>query len=341
MRAELIDPTTDPGWLRLASRADSATAFHHPAWIGLLARQYRYTPMAVVLRAAGGDIAAGLPIVRVSSAITGTRLVSLPFSDLVPPLYEPGSGDRLEPPLLEAVDQHRQRLGLRLEVHAPLPGLSSTDRFWHHVVPLEPGFAEVERRFASAQRRGVRKAQRAGVVIRRSVDRSGLDAFYRLHVRTRRFQGVPTQSRRFIRAFEGLFRDGLGHVLLAQTGERTIAAALFLTWKGTLTYKYGASDRDALDQRPNNLLFAEAIRRGCEDGLRELDMGRTDLDNPGLRAFKLGWGAEEDEIVYSKLPPDGAGESVRSMSGLQRRLIQRAPAAFGRLLGTALYRHFA
>ncbi len=82
-------------------------------------------------------------------------------------------------------------------------------------------------------------------------------------------------------------------------GGRPVAAAVFLRGRDHLTYKYGASDRAALAMRPNNLLFPEVIRWACEAGCRELDFGRTDLDNDGLREFKRGWGADESPLHYT------------------------------------------
>src|SRR5262249_46016140 len=135
--------------------------------------------------------------------------------------------------------------------------------FWHHVVPLEPDVDAVQRRFSKSQvRRGINKAKREGVIIHRRSDIAALDTFYRLHLRTRRRQGMPTQPRRFIRRFGALFERGLGSVALAEWQGKTIAAAVFLRAGGTLLYKYGASDRAYLDKRPNNLLFMEVIREG-------------------------------------------------------------------------------
>jgi lipid II:glycine glycyltransferase (peptidoglycan interpeptide bridge formation enzyme) len=185
------------------------------------------------------------------------------------------------------------------------------------------------------------------VTIRRATDVAALDAFYALHVRTRRHQGVPTQPRRFIRGFTGLFDAGLGHVLLAEWEGEVIAAAVFLRAGTTVLYKYGASAREHLDKRPNNLLFSEAIRMACAEGARALDMGRTDLDNEGLRAFKLAWGAEEREIAYTRLSAKpvkaGGGAAVKAGGGVPAtasRLISSGPPVFGRLVGEALYRHY-
>ena len=59
----------------------------------------------------------------------------------------------------------------------------------------------------------------------------------------------------------------------------------------------------SLAARPNNLLFMEAIRWGCEHGFRSLDFGRTHWGQEGLRSFKLSWGAEERELRYRHLGP--------------------------------------
>ena len=97
---------------------------------------------------------------------------------------------------------------------------------------------------------------------------------------------------------------------LASVGGRPIAAAVFLVFNGVLTYKYGASDARFLDRRPNNLLFMDAIRWGCEQGLHTFDLGRTDLGHESLRAFKLMWGAEERLLQYTELGEQAAGTAL-------------------------------
>jgi hypothetical protein len=85
----------------------------------------------------------------------------------------------------------------------------------------------------------------------------------------------------------------------------------------------------------------EAIRWGCENGMRTLDFGRTDLDNAGLLAFKRSFGAVESPLPYTYLGAarrDAArGRAGRALS----TVIQHSPATVGRLVGEALYRDFA
>ncbi len=343
MRAELVDPIAHPSWRDFLERSSDATIFHHPSWLRLLRNQYGYHVYGCAVTDGAGTLMAGLPIARVTSRLTGERLVALPFSDLCPPLAADDADETAVPALADALGGERRRTGLNLEIRAELPHAESAFQrhgFYHHVVPLEGGVEAVERRFAKSQvKRGVARARREGLTAERRTDRGALDAFYALHLATRARQGVPTQPKRFIRRFARLFEEGLGFVLMVELEGRPVAAAVFLTFKQTINYKYGASDIQHLSKRPNNLLFMEAIRWACENGFRSLDLGRTDLGNNGLRSFKRSWGATEEGLAYTYLadePPPGGDLRSRVMA----TVITHSPARVSRLVGEALYRHF-
>jgi CelD/BcsL family acetyltransferase involved in cellulose biosynthesis len=332
----ILDPLGDPRWARFTGAADGATIFHHPAWLGLIARRYGYAVAACVLLDAEGEIAAGLPVALVRSRLTGRRLVAFPFSDVCPSL----GPESLVAELGRAAQELQGRMDAPLEVRGHFPGRPGA-RYLHHLVALGPDMAEVERGFRrSSVLRGVRRARREGLVAERRIDIAALDAFYGLHVATRSRLGAPTQPRAFIRDLGDLFAQGLGYVMVVSRGPDVAAAAVFLHHGKTLTYKYGASDASALALRPNNLLFWEAIRWGCENGFTVLDLGRSDTDQQSLREFKLSWGAEEHDLVYAHL---GGGSPRASDRGLPGRLlaegIRRTPPTVSRLTGEVLYRH--
>ena len=339
---EVLDPLTDPRWADLLDRAPAASIFHEPAWLRLTCGAYGYAVAAWALTGPDGRLTAGLPVARLKSRLTGSRLLALPFSDRCPPLFDPAAG--ADPAhFTRELDAERRRQDLPLEVRdelAPGQGAEPSRTFAWHRLALDPDVAVVRARFAKSQiRRGIAKAEREGVTIERSEDAAGLRRFYTLHDATRRRQGVPTPSKRYILRFADLFARGLGFVLLARQHGRDVAAAVFLSCRGTLTYEYGASDPRYLGSRPNNLLFMEAIRWACESGHHALDFGRTDLDNHGLLAFKRAWGAEETSLRYHRF---GVGSAPGSDAGARDLLavaIRRGPPGLGRLVGTALYRH--
>ena len=338
MRTELLDPLADERWGDFLGRVDGATLFHHPAWLRLLKDHYRYEFRACCVCEDDGRVVAGLPWARIESRITGRRLVALPFTDACPPLYERDLGGQLA----AGLEEQRLAAGLGLEVRAQLDALDgeSPHRYWQHVLALESDADAVERRAKSSIRRGAGKARREGLSVERRTDPEALDAFYRLHLATRRHQGVPTQSKRFIDGLRGIFEGGHGFVSMVNDSGSPIAAAVFLHFRDHLIYKYGASDRSALARRPNNLLFADVIRWACENGFSKLDFGRTDLDNEGLRGFKRGWGAEELALHYTYVgiaaPDDGHSLPERLLTPV----IRHSPTVVGRAIGAAFYRHF-
>lgn len=342
-QTRLIDPIDDPDWLDFIEGSPSAEVFHHPRWLELLRTQYGYEIQACCV-GSGRGIEAGIPIARIESRLTGRRLASLPFSDVCSPVLARDADPAALDALGQALVEESERTGLELTVHASLPSASGAfvqHRFFCHHLPLADDPAEVERGYSKSQiKRGIKKAQREGLRAERRTDSAALDAFYSLHLKTRQRLGVPTQPRRFIRRFEELFAADLGFVELIFDEDQPIAAAVFLTYKGTVTYKYGASDARKLNKRPNNLLFSDVIRWACEAGFDRLDFGRTDIDNEGLRAFKRSWGASETELSYTYLADREPSPDPVLRDRIMSTTIQRSPALVGRLAGEALYGHF-
>jgi lipid II:glycine glycyltransferase (peptidoglycan interpeptide bridge formation enzyme) len=165
-----------------------------------------------------------------------------------------------------------------------------------------------------------------------------LETFYRLHLETRRRQGVPVQPKRFLQSlWTHVIAEGLGFLVLAQLRGRPIAGALFLSWNGNLIYKFGASDPRFWELRPNNLVMWAAINWGCEQGYRQLDFGRSELENRGLRDFKSRWGAQELLLMYAHLPPERPSSVPHLVAQAMAKVIRSSPPIVCRVTGELLY----
>jgi CelD/BcsL family acetyltransferase involved in cellulose biosynthesis len=333
----------DPRWGAFVSATEAATPFHHPAWAALLADCYRYPAFALALEDGAGQILAGLPVLDVSNRLTGKRWMSLPYTDVCPPLVAPHSSVEELVALLEE-ERIRQHIP-QLEVRAELPGPKTSRRSEAviHTLPLAADAELIKKNFKPTVRQHIAKGTRAGVVVRRAeAAEDVIDTFYSLHVRTRQRQGVPVQPRRyFLSLWQRMLEPGLGVCLLAQSDHGPIAGAVFLAWKDTVVYKYSASDHRFLRLRPNFVLLWEAIRWSSSNGYAALDLGRTDLDNRGLRHFKSSWGAREEPVVYSTLgESDGSDLSTRGAQ-LLNPIIRRSPPIVCRAIGEFFYRYAA
>ena len=336
----LLDPS-DTRWAAFAATQSRAGIFHHPAWIKMLADCYGYRPFVVAVRDTDDRICAGLPMMEVNSLLTGRRWVSLPFTDHCVPLSCDAESLNCLSVSLAHLSQDRKIPRIELRYEFPFQSAARTCSHVLHTIPLSPDSDSVARRFHSTHRRNIKVAVNRGVRIERGEKREHLEAFFRLHLRTRRKQGVPVQPWRFFdRLGLALIEQGLGFVLLAYKDGECLAAAVFLHWQHTLTYKFGASAENGLNLRPNNLLFWTAIRWGCENGYTLFDMGRTDLTNSGLRAFKSGWGAEEIPLIYSVLSSTSSHPASGRLTKIMHHVIRRSPLWVCRLIGELLYGHF-
>jgi CelD/BcsL family acetyltransferase involved in cellulose biosynthesis len=329
----------DRRWREFVASHPAATPFHDPEWATVLSQTYGLPGFATVVLDPGGRVIAGAPWLEVRTLTGRRRWVSLPFTDACEPLA--GSPAGMHALLAGLGDADRELGAPQLEVRArvDVPGWRLTADAVIHRLELEPDAGALRSRFSKSQvNRNIARAQREGVRVRRATNRRDLETFYALHARTRRRQGVPVQPLRFlVTLWERIVEPGRGSILLADCGGSALAGALFLHGTTTTIYKFGASDPPARPLRANHLLFWTAILESAERGARWFDFGRTDLENAGLRAFKAGWGAEEQPLCVSVLPVGAARGHVRLSSRLIGPPIRRGPAWVGRAAGAAFY----
>jgi len=341
----------DSRWRRfLASRPD-ATVFHHPAWSRVLSESYGYRPLVLAQSDQERTIVGGLPLLELPRSLRGRRFSSLPFTDYCPPLAGESPGGGLENLTASLLAWQRAARVREVAVHGGLPagpGIEVATRGVRHVLQLDGSAGELEGRMKGTQvLRAIKKARRAGLQATLGRSHDEVRAFYRLHVLTRRRQGVPVQPWRFLDLiWKHVIDQGLGFVVLASLDRQPVAGALYLAWNRNLIYKFGASDPRFWEQRPNNLVMWTAIEWACDQGYRTLDFGRTDLDNQGLRDFKSRWGATELPLAYSYLGaashPSAAVAArharLRKLAvDAAGRVIRRSPAIVCRATGALLY----
>jgi CelD/BcsL family acetyltransferase involved in cellulose biosynthesis len=340
--AELVRLShADDAWRHLVDSSPNALPFHQPAWLDVVRECYGHRPFVLGLCGDDGTLAAGLPVVEARSLSHRKQWVALPYTDRCPPLALEGTS--LER-FARGLDQARAKTGRpTLEVRSALSGpFQEATVGLLHTLALDP---DPDRVFASLRRshaeRNVKRAWRDGVEVWRATDRADLaDTYFRFHVQTHRRHGAPVQPRRF---FELLWDKviGPGHGLLLLAGQRgtPVAGAVFLLSRSTVVYKYGGSDPDYWQLRPNYALFWEAIRWSCEHGHATLDFGRTDFGNEGLRRFKLGWGTAETPLRYTLLADRPHDDWPGRMNPGVSSVLSWAPDVVSRGVGALLYRY--
>jgi CelD/BcsL family acetyltransferase involved in cellulose biosynthesis len=338
----LADPLSFPDWDRQIASLSGAAFFHTAAWARVLVETYGYSPQYLIARA-GERLAAVLPLMEISSWLTGRRGVSLPFTDLVEPL-----GD--DPATLVSLHAEARRRAKEcrwkyLELRGGGPWLapaSPSTRFYRHVLDLRAGATALWGRCDESVRRAVRKAERSGLKVEFSTEETAVREFFALFCQTRRKHGAPPQPFRFFASIQKhVLQRGLGWVALARHEGRPVAAAIYFHSGPHALYKFGGSDETRQHLRGNNLVMWAAIEKYAREGFASFDFGRTSLDNEGLRKFKASWGAVESDLDYWRY--DVAAEKFVNVpdraSGPQAALFRALPAPMSRLVGRLAYRH--
>jgi CelD/BcsL family acetyltransferase involved in cellulose biosynthesis len=337
---ETID-IADDEWLAFLQAQEHATPFHHPAWAKVVSEVYSFPAAAFIARAPDGTIAAGLPAIRVPSLGRRAHWKCLPFTDTCGPLGQDEDVRGLMSALRAGAHED-------WEVRSAVPGLGPTHTVAvRHSLDLRLGLEVVHAGFHRSQvQRALRRAERDGIVRVREATEAGdlTEVYYRLHLDTRKRQGVPPQPRRLFAAiWDALHTAGLASTYLAEIEGRPVAGAVFLHWNRVLVYKYGASRSEAWKAHPNHVIFWHAIRKACETGMTRLDFGLTDTSNLGLRAFKGNWGAQEEvlEYAFSRSATQPRATHHSRAQALLGAAIRRSPPRVCEWIGSTLYRFAA
>jgi lipid II:glycine glycyltransferase (peptidoglycan interpeptide bridge formation enzyme) len=357
-----IDPLVDPRWAEFVERHPRASLFHTPGWLEALRRTYGYEPTVYTTTRPGVELTNGVVLCRVSSQITGRRLVSLPFSDHCEPLVErredlEGLLDTLK---LECAQEGWRYIEIRPGTATGVPpaGMEPAQVFSFHTLDLRPGLEEIFRRFhKDCTRRKIRRAERESLTYEEGRSQAIIEKFYRLLLRTRRRHQLPPHPRAW---FSNLV-DCLGEqvkIHVASKDGQPIASIFTHASHGLLTYKYGCSDQRFHNLGGMHLLFWRAIQDGKTNGARGFDLGRSDTDNSGLITFKDRWGAVRSQLTYwryrAPVAASGRRTKVRKRifpyipdnlltaawrTKVARRLASHIPDRLLIAVGKLLYRH--
>jgi CelD/BcsL family acetyltransferase involved in cellulose biosynthesis len=344
---EAVDPRFDDRWMELAASAQGGV-FGSPPWISALVNTYGFPLSAHIGTDAHGRPTSGLACAEVRD-VRSARLISLPFCDYLDPAIDSSEEwDALVAPYLDR--------GLPMQLRVCNSTIARTDpRFEHanelawHVTNLNGDDDEILAGFQPQARQNIRGARRRGVTVRFGNSLDDVRAFHSFHRRTRKCKyRMLAQPITF---FENIWRsfaprDGVIVGFASHDGE-VVAASLYLVWGDTFYYKFGASIAERLSVRPNELLSFESMRLARDRGCRTYDWGVSDLDQPGLVAYKRKFASREGRVTVLRHTPKGycaspTDDDVRSLLSEVTELLTRddVPDEVTHRAGEVLYRYF-
>lgn len=337
---KIID-INDPKWMNFIQSKPEAHIFHHPAWANNLAACYGYRPFAAVEINAEGKLIVGAPFMEVNSFITGKRWVSMPFSDHCTPLSD--SAEALQTFIDDLLVYHRQAATPPIEIRWDLPEHPEIHRSTRHVLHTRLISNDPDVVFEGLHKK-VRKYARSsgnrGVRIETGTSQEFLKRFYFHQVRTRMRHGVPVQPWRYFEQLgKNLLEKGMGFVMLAYKENECLAGLVCLHWNGKMVLKYGASDTNDTELRPTYLLDWSALEWASQHDIHLADVGRSQIDEEGLRDYKNRWGYQEMPLTYCSIGKEPGEFGSSNLMKLMNTVIQHSPEWVCRASGALLYRH--
>jgi hypothetical protein len=339
---KIVNPLDIPDWDDRMLSFKDYSFFHSQNWAEILIRAYHYKPCFFTLWYQD-ELRAVIPMFEVASSILGKKGVSLPFTDHCEPLVtDPEDFERL---FFEIKKKGKVCKWRRIEFRGGrkfVPKAPQTTMYNLHRRKLSPDQASLLKSFRSSTRRNIKKARRKDISIDIATDLSSVREFYHLNCITRQHHGVPPQPFNFFRLIQKhILSCGRGIIILARHENMAIAGAMFFHFGKKAMYKYGASRRDSLGIRPNNLVMWEAIKWYGENKFSQFDMGRSEPDNVGLNQFKNGWGTKVAKLLYYSfdLPEMTFSRKEHSMGTGMNRIFQKMPIPVLRMVGELAYRH--
>ena len=342
-----FDPLTDARWDKFVETHPKAGVFHSRGWLEALHRTYGYQPIAFTTSNPGKSLQNSIVFCDVKSWITGRRLVSLPFSDHCDPLVDSAA---TEAEILAYVRERILKSGYRYAEIRPMAtvlssatamGLQQSEKYYLHTLLLEPPPDTLFRNLhKDCIQRKIRRAETEKLVYENGRSEHLLRGFYQLMLRTRRRHCLPPQPFEWFRNLA----SGMGErltVRMASKDQRPVAALLTLSFKSTVTYKYGCSDErfNALGGTP--FLFWKTIQEANQEIMGRLDLGRSELENAGLTAFKDRLGAQRRVITYWHYGKATAYVGWHTgLTSIAKRFCFHLPDTALTASGRFLYKHF-
>jgi hypothetical protein len=309
---------------------EGATIYHTSAWHRFLTRTFGWRVHAIAVRDSRSRLVWCLPFVRKRRLGFKRVNVCLPLSNRIGPVQQ-------KEVLLEALPSLPKSVQ-PIEIHerVSMPRMHHMVR--HYVTELDltkyESLEELKRSFhKDSIQRKINKAEKCGLKLIKSTAGCDFDIFQMLQTETRRRQGSPMYPRHFFRnMWEELRADDLVHLHLAYMNGRPVSGIIFLHFRDTAAYGYGASvnNREVWQLGANQLTMWSAIRDAYEKGLARVDFGTSPISQPELRAYKEKWSAKSCELAYTivtdgetHLQVDRSGQAVKTISWMLQHLPER------------------
>lgn len=336
MRTEVrpLENGEEKSWDDYVYRCSEASHCHLSGWRQVIARSYGHRSHYLCAYE-NGEVRGVLPLVAMRSFLFRRSLVSVPFLD------DGGicaDNEQVRSRLFqEALHLYANQQTDFLDLRHRNPNNLDCPRVGEKVMMILDLIADSDdmwKRFDAKLRNQVRKASKSGLTASWS-GKEGLSDFYEIFAANMRDLGSPVHSRSFFAAILEEFSDS-AKIMLVRKDDRVIGGAVCLCFRSTMIVPWASSLREYFSLCPNNLLYWEMIRWGCENDYQRFDFGRSS-PGTGTYRFKKQWGAKEEPLHWQCITRKAGQTTTPHADNNKYRWIIRTwshlPLSFTKLVG--------
>lgn len=331
-------------WDYYVQNSPSGSVFHLYNWKEIIEKSYGHTPYYLAARKEG-NIVGVLPLYLVEAPFSGSTLISAPYLDYAGICAE--TEDARNPLLNKAVEiaqeNNVKHLNLRELNQERWPGLVTNLDKVTMELELAPEADTVWGKIPSERRNRIRKAEKTGLHVEvHGPDK--LEDFYYIYSSNMRDLGSPAHGLLFFnKVFQYLPENA--QLFLTLKEKKVVGASVCLKLGKTMTIPWVSSLREYFHLYPNNILYWEAIKFGCQNGYRILDFGRSTIGS-GTYEFKKRWGCKPRQVYWNFVVFNGHQVPQADLkklwyAGLATRAWQSLPLPVANTIGPLLRRYIS
>jgi len=295
LRVSMMNASDHERWDDFVFAHPQGTFFHQSSWMRVMESTYGYRPYYVYAER-DGQITGIAPTFLVSNWLSGRSLISLPFAVYGGVCAADSESENALIARLEelAIELDVEYLELRNRTGDIRPGYHAVARYATFTKPLITDLDKLYAGLPKDIRYMVRKAEKAGLQVRRGLDQ--LNNFYRLMTINLRRLGTPAFPHIL---FQNLIHEFPNQVDLALVycEDKPVAGGMSFKFREWMQPYYIGSLEEAKTLAANDYLWWSLIRYAAETGHRTFDFGRSKKVS-GNFDFKKKWNPAIESLSY-------------------------------------------
>jgi FemAB-related protein (PEP-CTERM system-associated) len=238
-----------------------------------------------------------LPLFSIKSLIFGNSLVSIPFAAYGGILAD---NNEIALELLDKAKEITRELKLDyLELrHLKAPQLQLPIKNLYYTFRREiyPDIGENMKSIPRKSRRMIRLGEKNNLKYIFGQE-NFLRAFYDIFARSYHYLGTPIFPEKFLRQLMKEFQNQCNVLIINNSKGKNIAGVMSFFYKKELLPFYAGSLFKYRNLAPNDFMYWQLMKYGCENGYSIFDFGRSKI-NTGSFDFKRHWGFEPEPLFY-------------------------------------------